>query len=251
MKTSRLFLFLFCSFAFALAGCYGEEGPIDCHDAGIPCRPLKIAVVCDFTASQDGSTMPDPTHLQKTLSPIFDSLLPQYSQIRLFPVTAGKYPHDIGAWDYEWDHCERARMEEYVRKKRVWREELASIVDSQWDIEREAHIRMQPRSCIGNAILQAGTFLQKSSRLSDARLLVISDFLEQCQDQLPVEPVLENTKVYIVQLDSENGKPSKKGNATSKPYWRKILMSMGADSASISYEIGFPNDILLQSHFSK
>jgi hypothetical protein len=253
MKTPRLFVLLFCSLAFAVAGC-GEEGSIDCHDAEVPCMPLKIAVVCDFTASQDGSTMPEPTYLQKVLSPIFDSLLPQYSQIKLFPVTSGKFPHDIGAWNYEWDHCLRDDMEAYIEKKKNWRIELHSIVDSQWDIERDAHARKQPRSCIGNAIIQAGTFLHESPWRWDARLLVISDFLEQCQvsaldDPSTLEPVLENAKVYIIQLDSENGKPSKKENATSKPHWRKILMGMGADSASILYKIGFPEDLLQQRHF--
>jgi hypothetical protein len=280
MKTSRLFLLLFCLFALAVTSC--GEGPIDCHDADIPCKPLKIAVVCDFTASQDGSFMPVPENILSKFDHIFDSLLPERSIIKLYPVTSVEPPPSIGTWEYKWDHCDRDMKEKYITDtKKMWIKQLDSIIIMQCAKEQDPKIRNEGRSCIENSIINTGNFLNDDRHRFDCRILVISDFLEQCSnsslagrnplwfqgggwkyqispdslnakvDRWDQDDILEGTKVYAIRLAIPNPKVAIMENPALENFWTHVFKHLGAGERSIDFVEENPSGLLEQRHFPK
>ncbi len=280
MKTSSAFLLLLFLVVLVMGGCF--EAPIDCHDAEIPCMPLKIAVVCDFTASQDGSTIPVPENLLNKFDHIFDSLLPDRSIIQLYPVSSVDPTPPIGTWEYKWDHCDRDIKEKYILYTRKrWLKDLDSIVKVQCAKEKDPKIRNEGRSCIENSIINTGAFLVEDANLFDKRLLVISDFLEQCSNsslaankplwfqgggwKYPISPdslnakidrwdqhiILEETNVYAIRLGIPDAKTAIMQKTDLETFWTHLFKHLGAGIRSINFPESFPKDLLRQRHFPR
>lgn len=157
--------------------------------------PVTIAVICDFTASQEQVNEKIGPRLASILDPIFDSLLPKSSQIAFFPMS-DKPESPFFRVEYRWKSDEKKVKQQYPAIARKWNTALDSAINSR--ATGEANYVNQARSCIDISIDNAANFIGEYES-SGRRMVIISDLVEQCSYSL-----ITNSPAHFI------GTPSRK-----------------------------------------